>query len=111
MDRLEAALAPERVAPEGGCRGVWRGAASRAGASRLVDFYSCAGKPDGNYIHPSDCTKFMSCVAQEYAYERSCADCHPNPDNCPNGRLHYDAASDACLWSYEAGCVTEQTPR
>lgn len=84
---------------------------SRAGSSRLVDFYSCAGKPDGNYIHPTDCTKFMSCVAQEYAYERDCAPCHPNPDNCPNGKLHYDAASDACLWSYEAGCVTEQSKR
>ncbi|MFJ3818129.1 chitin binding peritrophin-A domain-containing protein [Streptomyces sp. NPDC090056] len=81
----------------------------RAGSSRQVDFYSCAGKPDGNYIHPTDCTKFISCVAQQYAYERDCAACHPNPDNCPNGKLHYDAASDACLWSYEAGCVTEQS--
>ncbi|MDX3538482.1 hypothetical protein PV721_29880 [Streptomyces sp. MB09-01] len=46
----------------------------RAG-SRLVDFYDCRGKPDGNYIHPYDCTKFMSCVAGQYAYERNCADC------------------------------------
>ncbi|MFD3532618.1 chitin binding peritrophin-A domain-containing protein [Streptomyces sp. NPDC058664] len=82
----------------------------RAG-SRLVEDYDCTGKPDGNYIHPYDCTKFMGCVAGQYAYERNCADFHPNPDNCPTGRLHYDAASDACLWSYEAGCVTEQAPR
>lgn len=60
-------------------------------------------------IHPTYCTKFMSCVAQEYAYERDCAACQPNPDNCLNGKLHYDAATDACLWSYEAGCVTEQS--
>jgi len=73
----------------------------------LVDWYSCAGKPDGNYIHPTDCTKFMSCVAQEYAYERACPACDVNPDNCPTGRLHYDHGEDACLWSYEAGCVTE----
>jgi len=73
----------------------------------LVDFYSCAGKADGNYVHPFDCTKFMSCVAQQYAYERLCADCHVNPDNCPTGRLHYHHPDDACLWSYEAGCVVD----
>lgn len=36
-----------------------------------VDF-SCADKADGNYPHPSDPTKFMSCVAHAYAYERDC---------------------------------------
>lgn len=71
----------------------------------LVPWYSCAGKLDGNYIHPWDCTKFMSCVAEINAYERNCAACHVNPDNCPTGRLHYHHPDDACLWSHEAGCV------
>jgi len=77
---------------------------------RLVENYSCAGKADGNYIHPSDCTKFMSCVAQTYAYERDCASCHVNPTDCPNGKTHYDHPSDACLWAWEAGCVTDPQP-
>jgi len=73
----------------------------------LVTWYDCSGKVDGNYIHPNDCTKFMSCVAQAYAYERNCADCHVDERECPTGRLHYDLPRDSCLWAYEAGCVTD----
>jgi hypothetical protein len=73
----------------------------------LVDWYDCSGKSDGNYIHPTDCTKFISCVAQTHAYERDCAACHVDPVRCPTGRTHYDHPSDACLWANEAGCVTE----
>jgi len=72
-----------------------------------VDWYDCSGKADGNYIHPTDCTKFMSCVAQTHAYERNCAECHVHPDTCPTGRTHYDHPADACLWANEAGCVTD----
>ena len=72
-----------------------------------VDFYNCAGKTDGNYIHPTDCTKFISCVAQQHAYERDCPKCDVDPVTCPNGRLHYDHASDTCLYADEAGCVTD----
>lgn len=74
----------------------------------LVDWYNCAGKADGNYIHPTDCTRFMSCVAQTYAYERDCPACHVDPVRCPSGKLHYDAPSDSCEWADVAGCVTEQ---
>lgn len=73
----------------------------------LVTWYDCSGKADGNYIHPNDCTKFMSCVAESYAYERECAGCHVNEHECPTGRLHYDHPQDSCLWAYEAGCVTD----
>jgi hypothetical protein len=72
-----------------------------------VDFYDCTGKEDGNYIHPTDCTKFISCVDQTHAYERQCPECDPNPHECPNGYLHYDHPSDSCLYAYEAGCVTD----
>jgi hypothetical protein len=71
-----------------------------------ADYYDCTGKPDGNYIHPTDCTKFMSCVAQTHAYERDCATCHYHPIDCPTGKTHYHEPSDACLWASEAGCVT-----
>jgi len=74
---------------------------------REVDWYNCAGKSDGNYIHPFDCTKFMSCVAQKHAYERNCAACHTHPDNCPTGKLHYHHPGDACEWAHIAGCVTD----
>ena len=26
-----------------------------------IDYYDCTGKNDGNYIHPFDCTKFITC--------------------------------------------------
>jgi len=69
--------------------------------------YDCSGREDGNYIHPSDCTKFMSCVAQQHAYERDCAACHVDENECPTGRLHYHHPADACLWFSEAGCVID----
>jgi hypothetical protein len=52
--------------------------------SELGDF--CADKPDGNYPHPSDPNKFVSCVAQTHAYERA----------CPTGYT-YDPESDMCV--------------
>ncbi|WP_392900902.1 chitin binding peritrophin-A domain-containing protein [Streptomyces sp. LN699] len=51
---------PSRV--EGVAR---RGAPTSPPSSFTADFYSCADKADGNYIHPTDCTKFISCVAQQ----------------------------------------------
>jgi len=68
-----------------------------------VDWYDCSGKDLGNYNHPHDCTKFMTC-APAGAYERDCAACHVHPDNCPEGRLHYNEPQDKCLWADEAGC-------
>ncbi|ODM87246.1 putative chitinase 3, partial [Orchesella cincta] len=61
-----------------------------------VDWYDCKGKPDANYVHPYDCTKFMTCVAQFYAYERDCV-----------VGLHYDPANDRCEWPEIVGCITD----
>ena len=77
---------------------------------RLVDWYDCSEREDGNYIHPNDCTKFMSCVARQHAYERNCAICNENPVNCPTGRLHYHYPQDRCEWADVAGCVVEEGP-
>jgi hypothetical protein len=71
--------------------------------------YDCAGKdPNTKYIHPSDCTKYVQCFPSypNNGYEQDCADCQVNPDNCPTGRTHFDFPTQACLWSYEAGCVS-----
>jgi hypothetical protein len=38
--------------------------------SELENF--CAGKPDGNYAHPSDPTRYIACVAETRAYEKVC---------------------------------------
>lgn len=54
--------------------------------------FDCAGRSDGNYPHPSDPTKFISCVAQTHAYERNC----PSSSLIPPGRLVYAAFEDAC---------------
>ena len=56
-----------------------------------VDWFDCSDKADGNYPHPSDPRKFMSCVAQTHAYERSCPEgftYDPDTDSCvaPDGR-------------------------
>ncbi|CAL8133849.1 unnamed protein product [Orchesella dallaii] len=64
-----------------------------------VDFYDCTGKLDGNYQHPSDCQRFMSCVGQLYAYER----------DCPAG-LNYDASNDRCDWPSQVGCIIDSPP-
>lgn len=51
-----------------------------------ADYYDCSGKPDGDYAHPTDPTKFISCVAQTHAYERS----------CPPGMV-FDEKLDVCV--------------
>ncbi|MCY0924047.1 carbohydrate-binding module family 14 protein [Streptomyces sp. H27-G5] len=76
-------------------------AASAAGAQQPAAFqepvpFSCEGRADGNYPHPSNPTKFMACVAQEYAYEQSCFPSY-------QGEMTYYVASvDACLTAAEA---------
>jgi len=74
--------------------------------NRLVTDYDCSNKDDGNYIHPNDCTKFMSCVGHQIAYEMDCAICHTDPNTCPTGRLHYHHPSNKCEFANIAGCVT-----
>ncbi|WP_167477702.1 carbohydrate-binding module family 14 protein [Nocardia arthritidis] len=55
-------------------------------SDNVIDWYDCSGKPDGNYVHPSDPTKFITCVAEKIAYERS----------CPPG-TRYDPDTDTCI--------------
>ncbi|MHC5676346.1 carbohydrate-binding module family 14 protein [Nostoc sp.] len=80
-------------------------------ADEKVHFYDCTGKKDGNYTHPFDCTRFISCIAGAYAYERDCPVCPSDPTNCPKGRLHYQASTDSCELDSVAGCVTDPESR
>lgn len=67
--------------------------------------YDCSGKADGNYPHPTKCTHFVACVAQEYAYEMVCA---TNDDGKP---LHYvqdsgpNEQESYCDYPEKAGCA------
>ncbi|CAL8091910.1 unnamed protein product [Orchesella dallaii] len=77
-----------------------------------IDWYNCAGKPDGNYEHPWDCTRFISCSGG-IASQRDCANCDIDPVRCPEGRTVYDPSVDACLWADQTTCSSSnstQTP-
>jgi hypothetical protein len=78
-----------------------------------IDWYDCSGKEDGNYVHPTDCTRFISCSGG-IASQRDCANCNVDPVRCPEGRTVYNATVDACLWADETTCgssgITEDPP-
>ncbi|MFI6167730.1 carbohydrate-binding module family 14 protein [Nocardia sp. NPDC051052] len=52
----------------------------------MIDWFDCSGKEDGDYPHPSNPTKYISCVAHEYAYE----------NDCPPG-MQFDPGSGTCV--------------
>ena len=56
----------------------------------------CQGRNDGNYEHPTSCTKFIQCVGQRYVYIQ----------NCPPG-LHYNKTSDQCDWPENVNCASK----
>ncbi|WP_431045718.1 chitin binding peritrophin-A domain-containing protein [Streptomyces sp. P1-3] len=35
-------------------------------------WYDCSGHPNGDYLHPTDETKFITCANGRHAYERDC---------------------------------------
>jgi len=74
-----------------------------------ADYYNCKGLANGNYQHPWECTKFISC-SNGYAYEMSCADCNPGDPRCPDGKTNFNEAADACLWPDEAQCTGGPPP-
>jgi len=73
-----------------------------------ITWYDCSRKPDGNYEHPYDCTRFISCSGG-IASERDCANCNIDPVRCPAGRTVYNVSVDACLWADETTCSVTPT--
>ena len=75
-----------------------------------IDYYDCSAKPDGNYIHPTDCTRFITCIDGK-AHDFPCPDC--GRDNHPqcNGDefLVYNADHDWCDWPGETPCGSNAT--
>ncbi|CAL8111404.1 unnamed protein product [Orchesella dallaii] len=76
-----------------------------AGDRAPVDWYECAGKAEGNYAHPVDCTRFLTC-SNGIAAERDCAICNYDPVLCPQGRLVFDRETNQCLYANQAECRT-----
>lgn len=68
-----------------------------------IDWYDCSQQKDGNYVHPSDCTRFISCSGG-VASQRDCANCHVDPVHCPEGRLVYNSTVDRCLSADQTRC-------
>ncbi|KAF3927975.1 hypothetical protein ABW20_dc0109907 [Dactylellina cionopaga] len=71
--------------------------------------FNCTGKIDGDYKHPCYCERYMSCIAQEHAFERSCALNVDKP-------LHFvwwsgpDPQSARCDYPEVAGCRIKNPP-
>jgi len=77
-----------------------------------VDYYDCSGKPDGNYIHPHDCTRWITCHNGRAA-DMACPDCglDANPYQCAGSEyLYYNHPTDTCQWPRDTACVTDPTP-
>jgi len=70
-----------------------------------IDWYDCKGQRDGNYLHPTDCTRFISCSGG-IASQRDCGPCNI-PSRCRDGRLVYNVTVDQCLWTDETECVVD----
>jgi hypothetical protein len=73
--------------------------------SRPAPWYDCSGKQPGNYEHPYDCTRFITCDAGLVAIEFDCGECSNRPEACtPQNRLVYNVTVDMCLWADETEC-------
>ena len=57
----------------------------------------CIGKKDGNYIDPSRCDGFISCVANKV-----------HKMDCPHG-LWYNVKTDRCDWPKNVNCTRKST--
>lgn len=71
-----------------------------------IQSFNCKGKADGNYLHPTDCTRFMSCSAN-VGSERDCPPCDHklDPIRCKStNRLVYSDTQDTCVWADQTEC-------
>jgi len=75
----------------------------------FIDWYDCKDKANGNYYHPWDCTKFITC-SNGYASSRDCAACNPGDPRCPEGKTNFDEPANQCLWPDVARCTGGEQP-
>lgn len=70
-----------------------------------VKYYDCSAKENGNYLHPNDCTRFITC-SNGRASDMACPDCDVNNiKGCQgNPYLVYDVKNDTCDWPNVTPC-------
>ena len=76
-----------------------------------VDYYDCTGKANGNYIHPTDCTRFIKCQDGQ-ATDMACPDCdmEQNPTQCAGSEyLFWDQTRDRCEFPSDTQCITDES--
>ncbi|XP_035701863.1 uncharacterized protein LOC118433737 [Folsomia candida] len=72
-----------------------------------VDYYDCSGKENGLYLHPNDCTRFITCIDSRAA-DFSCPPCDlTNSSGCRGSQyLVYDVDKHTCNWPNQTKCHT-----
>jgi len=75
------------------------------------DIYNCTGHSDGNYNHPTDCTRFISC-SNTRTFDMACGDCDLNNKIECDGEeyLVYRHSTDQCDWPLNTHCFSRETP-
>jgi hypothetical protein len=72
-----------------------------------IDYYDCSGKPDGKYIHPSDCTRYIMCMNGRAA-DMACPDCDPNNSQCAGSEYQrFNPQGGYCDWPSNIECITD----
>lgn len=73
-----------------------------------IDYYDCTGKATGNHVHPTDCTRFISCSAGGVASDMACPDCNQHDEKCAGEPfLRWSAATGNCEWPADTECSTD----
>lgn len=73
-------------------------------ASRPASWYNCEGKQPGNYRHPKDVTRYITCDAGLQAIEFDCqSPAEAEVARQPHGtyasnRIFYNETVDACVY-------------
>jgi len=70
-----------------------------------VDYYDCSKNADGNYNHPTDCTRFITCHNHRAA-DMACPDCDLNNiyECAGNQYLVFNATENSCEWPRYTEC-------
>jgi len=74
-----------------------------------IDYYDCSGKADGNYVHPTDCTRFIMC-SNGRAADMACPDCDMNNvSGCAGSPYQFwDQDKDRCEWPRDTHCAIQE---
>jgi hypothetical protein len=77
----------------------------------LVEYGGCKIKENGDYQHPTDCTRFITC-SNGLAADMACADCNdPDSPQCAGqSHLRFDDDVKRCEWPLHTPCHPKPEP-